>query len=109
MTRLQQLAVQAFAKEPTDIVRKRVVWRFLDGIRDKEVRLHIVKERRVENDETAKSFAAVLRLAESSHSTKSATSATGQLKLPAVSGETAQVTAGRYDDRLPVAETPFAS
>lgn len=32
MTRLQQLAGQAFAKEPGDIVRKRVIWRFLGSV-----------------------------------------------------------------------------
>lgn len=98
MTRLQQLAAQAFAKEPSDIVRKRVIWRFLDGIRDKEVRLHIIQEKWMENDESAKSYSAVLKIAEAALSAKNATSATGQAKSATVNVEVAQATVERNDE-----------
>lgn len=103
MTRLQQLAGQAFAKEPTDIVRKRVIWRFLDGIRDKEVRLHIIKEKWMKDDETAKAYATVLKMAESALSTKNATFATGQMRVATGGGHTAQVVEGQANDDATVA------
>ena len=106
MTRLQQLAGQAFAKEPADVVRKRVVWRFLDGIRDKEIRSQIIKEKWMENDETAKSFAAVMKIAESAQFNKSATSATGQQRVHQGISSTALVTAGHAHNSLVVQEFP---
>ena len=98
LTRLQQLAGQAFAKEPVDIVRKRVIWRFLDGIRDKEGRLHIIKEKWMEDDETAKVYATMLNMAESALSTKTATFATGQARVAPGGVHTAQVLAGPASD-----------
>ncbi|KAK3865698.1 hypothetical protein Pcinc_028708 [Petrolisthes cinctipes] len=105
MTRLQQLAGQAFAKEPGDIVRKRVIWRFLDGIRDKEVRLHIIKEKWMEDDEEANAYATVLKMTESALSTKNATFATGQMRGTPGGGNMAQVVAEQADNHETVVST----
>ena len=77
MTRLQQLASQSFASEPSDIVRKRVVWRFLAGLRDREIRSHLIKEKWMENDEKAKSYDEVMKIALAALSCKRATQVTG--------------------------------
>ncbi|XP_064100674.1 uncharacterized protein LOC135211286 [Macrobrachium nipponense] len=77
MTRLQLLAGQAFAKEPADIVRKRVVWRFLSGLHDADVRSLLIREKWMESAETAKSYDEVGKIALAALSTKRATKATG--------------------------------
>ena len=77
MTRLQQLASQSFSSEPSDIVRKRVVWRFLAGLRDREVRSQIIKEKWMENDDKAKSYDEVMKIALAALSCKRATQVTG--------------------------------
>ncbi|XP_064086140.1 uncharacterized protein LOC135201192 [Macrobrachium nipponense] len=77
MTRLQLLAGQAFAKEPADIVRKRVVWRFLSGLHDADVRSQLIREKWMESEETAKSYDEVVKIALAALSTKRATKATG--------------------------------
>ena len=77
MTRLQQLASQSFASEPSDIVRKRVIWRFLAGLRDREVRSQLIKEKWMESDEKAKSYDEVMKIALAALSCKRATQVTG--------------------------------
>lgn len=75
------------------------------GIRDKEVRLHTIKEKWMEDDEKAKIYVAVLKMAESALSTKYATFATGQMRGTPGVGNTAQVVAEQADYQAKVVST----
>ena len=98
MTRLQQLASQSFASEPSDIVRKRVVWRFLAGLRDREVRSQLIKEKWMENDEKAKPYDEVMTIALAALSCKRATQVTGTNRNQGAVAAQVKTVENHFDD-----------
>ena len=98
MTRLQQLANQSFASEPSDIVRKRVVWRFLAGLRDREVRSQLIKEKWMENDGKAKSYDEVMKIALAALSCKRATQVTGTSRNQGAVNAQVKIVENHFDD-----------
>ena len=83
LTRLQRLAGDAFASESADVKRKRVVWRFLDGLKDRDIREHIIRERWMKDESHAKEYDDILKIAETARTAKQAASATGSRHQPA--------------------------
>ena len=77
LTRLQRLASDAFASESPDVKRKRVVWRFLDGLIDRDVRERLIRERWMKDESTAKEYDDILKIAETARTSKEAASLTG--------------------------------
>ena len=77
MTRLQRLAGDAFSSESADIKRKRVVWRFLDGLRDKDIRERLIRESWMKDDSNAKDYDDILKIAETARTAKHAATLTG--------------------------------
>lgn len=77
LTRLQRLAGDAFSSESADVKRKRVVWRFLDGLKDRDVRERLIHERWMKDESQAKDYDDILKIAETARSSKQAASLTG--------------------------------
>lgn len=77
LTRLQRLAGDAFASESADVRRKRVVWRFLDGLIDRDVRERLIRERWMKDEANAKEYDDILKIAEAARTSKQAASLTG--------------------------------
>ena len=77
LTRLQRLSGDAFAGESVDIRRKRVVWRFLDGLIDRDVRERLIRERWMQDEDTAKEYDDILKIAETARTSKQAAALTG--------------------------------
>lgn len=80
MTRCQglgQTAFGEFATEPNS-TQQRIVWKFLSGIRDAEVRNAVIREKWMASPSQAKSYEEVLKIAETAKMTRMATSATGK-------------------------------
>ena len=77
MTRCQEKGYQAFADFDRDGVQQRIVWKFLSGIKDADVRAQVIKEKWMESATKAKSFSEVLKIAETAKLSKVATAATG--------------------------------
>ena len=77
LTRLQRLSGDAFASESADIRRKRVVWRFLDGLIDRDVRERLIRERWMKDEENAKEYDDILKIAETARTSKQAAALTG--------------------------------
>ena len=77
LTRLQRLASDAFASESPDVKRKRVVWRFLDGLIDRDVRERLIRERWMKDESNAKEYDDILKIAETARTSKQAASLTG--------------------------------
>jgi len=78
MVRLQKLIENAYGKHPPYIKQMRVVWQFLNGLRDRDVREVLIKEKWMEDGENAKSYDEILKIAEGTLSTKIASRATGK-------------------------------
>ena len=77
MTRCQEKGYQAFADFGQNGVQQRVVWKFLSGIRDGDVRSEVIKAKWMTSTSQSKSFAEVLKIAETAKLAKVATVATG--------------------------------
>lgn len=81
------------------------MWRYLDEIRDKEMKLHIIKEKWNVDDETAKAHATVLKMVEPAVSTKHTAFATGQMKVTPGEDHTAKVVDGQANAYATVVAT----
>ena len=80
MVRLQRLMEKAYSTHPQFIKGVRVVWQFLNGLRDRDVREALIKEKWMEDGEKAKDYDEILKIAESVVNAKVAARATGQVK-----------------------------
>lgn len=78
MVRLQKLIENAYCKHPAHIKQMRVVWQFLNGLRDRDVREVLIREKWMEDGENAKSYEEILKIAEGTLNTKIASRATGR-------------------------------
>ena len=78
MTRCQQKGFEAFGgmKEPLG-TQQRIVWKFLYGIRDPDVRNAVIREKWMKSGTEAKGYDEVLKIAETAKMNKAATAATG--------------------------------
>ena len=79
MVRLQKLAHNAYTEYPEWIKQNRVVWQFLNGAKDRDVREAIIKEGWMINNKEAKNYEKVLKMAEQVVNTKKAAKATGRV------------------------------
>lgn len=79
MTRCQGLGQQAFGElaEPRG-THQRIVWKFLSGVRDSEVRNAVIREKWMKSSTEAKPFDEILKIAETAKMTRIATTATGR-------------------------------
>ena len=77
LTRLQRLAGDGFSSESVEVKRKRVVWRFLDELKDKDIRERLIRERWMRDESHAKEYDDVLKIAETARTAKQAASLTG--------------------------------
>ena len=82
MQRLKGLGQRAFSEFDSTGMQQRIIWRFLDGVRDKDIRSSIIKERWMRDRKTPKPYAEVLKIAETAHLNKIAANATGGTGLP---------------------------
>lgn len=78
LTQVQQLVQIAYPNEPEETTRRRVVWTFLNGLRNLEIRASIIKEGWVINDEKTKDPEEILKIAESARQVNEAAKATGK-------------------------------
>ena len=78
MTRCKQKGFEAFGvlNEPLG-AQQRIVWKFLSGIRDSEVRNAVIREKWMKSPTEAKPFEEVLMIAQTAKMNKIATVATG--------------------------------
>ena len=79
MTRLKGLGQRAFGEFDPRGMQQRIIWRFLDGVKDKDVRSSIIKERWMVDRKTPKSYDEVLKIGENALMVKIAAKATGSL------------------------------
>lgn len=77
MTRCQRRGFEAFSEMDPASTQQRIVWKFLSGIRDLEVRSEVIKQKWMQTAGTAKSFEEVLLIAETARRNKVAASVTG--------------------------------
>ena len=78
MTRCQQKGYEAFGElnEPLG-TQQRIVWKFLSGVRDPQVRQAVIREKWMKSPTETKSFEEVLKIAETAKMNNLATLATG--------------------------------
>ena len=81
MTRCQEKGLEAFSAFDPVGVQQRVVWKFLSGIRDPDVRSEVIKAKWMDTPGSAKPYADVLKIAETAKLAKIATAATGGAKV----------------------------
>lgn len=79
MTRLKGLGQRAFSEFDPQGMQQRIIWRFLDGVRDRDVRSSIIRERWMKDRRTPKSYDEVLKIGETALMVKVAARATGAL------------------------------
>ncbi len=77
MQRLKGLGQRAFSEFDAIGMHQRIIWRFLDGVRDREIRSAIIRERWMKDRKTPKSYEEVLKIATNTQMTKVAANATG--------------------------------
>ena len=77
MQRVKGLGQRAFSEFDANGMHQRIVWRFLDGVKDKEIRGAIIRERWMKDRTTPKPYDEVLKIATNAHMTKVAAQATG--------------------------------
>ena len=77
MQRLKGLGHRAFSEFDANGMQQRIIWRFLDGVKDKDIRSSIIKERWMKDRKHPKPYAEVLKIAETAHLNKMAANATG--------------------------------
>ena len=79
LSRVQRVVRLAYPEEPENIINKRVAWKFLSGIQDKEIRSAVIKEKWMAGQD-AKPLEEILLIAETTRKTLIATTMTGQSK-----------------------------
>ena len=105
MTKCQHKGYDAFGglNEPLG-TQQRIVWKFLSGIRDADVRNAVIKEKWMKSATEAKQFEEVLMIAETARLNKTATAATGtggvKANIAAVS-KVKERRSGQYTSRTP--------
>ena len=70
MTRLQTLVKNAFPKNPEPIMRQRVIWRLLTGVRDADVKKGLISSKWMASQDEPKPYSEILKSAESIQITK---------------------------------------
>ena len=78
LVRLQRLMEKAYSSHPQFVKQVRVVWQFLNGIHDREVREALIREKWMQDGKCAKSYDEILKIAESVVNVKVAARATGK-------------------------------
>ena len=98
MTRLQTLVKNAFPRNPESIMRQRVIWRFLTGVRDADIKKGLISSKWMASQDEPKPYSEILKAAESIQMTKVASQSLAgrgnQRTVAAVSGMS-----GGYEDR----------
>ena len=79
MTRLKGLGQRAFGEFDPRGMQQCIIWRFLDGVKDRDVRSSIIRERWMVDRTTPKSYDEVLKIGENALIVKIASKATGAL------------------------------
>lgn len=77
MQRLKGLGQRAFSEFDPVGMHQRIIWRFLDGVREKEIRAAIIRERWMKDRTTPKPYDEVLKIAENAKLIRIAAGATG--------------------------------
>ena len=80
MTRVQALIEEAYEGEPQAVIQKRVAWKFLSGIKNKEIRTTVIKEKWMKDKLEAKSPEELLQIAEVARMNMAVAGATGTSK-----------------------------
>ena len=98
MTRLQSLVKNAFPSNPEPIMRQRVVWRFLTGVRDADIKKGLISSKWMASQDEPKPYSEILKAAESILMTKVASQSLAgrgnQRQFAAVAG-----VSGGHEDR----------
>lgn len=98
MTRCQRRGYEAFCDMDPGSTQQRIVWKFLSGIRDQNVRAQVIKEKWMVSTKEAKSYQEILKIAETAKMHILATSATGAgAKYP--TAKVAAMSGSRVKDR----------
>lgn len=77
MQRLKGLGQRAFGEFDAQGMHQRIIWRFLDGVRDRDIRSEIIRGRWMKDRKTPKPYDEVLKIAENAKLLKVAANATG--------------------------------
>ena len=64
LERVKGLGQKAYGEFDTASMQQRIVWRFLDGVKNKNLRNELVRSQWMKDRKTAKSYAEVLKMAE---------------------------------------------
>jgi hypothetical protein len=98
MTRLQTLVKNAFPRNPESIIRQRVIWRFLTGVRDADIKKGLISSKWMASQDEPKPYSEILKAAKSIQMTKVASQSLAgrgnQRTIASVSGMS-----GGYEDR----------
>ena len=98
LTRLQTLVKNAFHRNPESIMRQRVIWRFLTGVRDADIKKGLISSKWMASQDELKPYSEILKAAESIQMTKVASQSLAgrgnQRTVVSVSGMS-----GGYEDR----------
>ncbi len=91
MQRVKGLGQKAFGEFDPAGMQQRIIWRFLDGVRDRDVRSEIIRARWMVDRKTPKPYDEILKIAEGAKHLKVAAGATGaygssQAKISVVQG-----------------------
>ena len=81
MSRIQRAIWEAYDDEPSQVKNKRTMWKFMDGLKNKEIRSEIIKSKWLN-----KSPDEILLIAETTRKNMEATSVTGKSKQGSVAG-----------------------
>jgi hypothetical protein len=77
MQRLKGLGQRAFSEFDPNGMHQRIIWRFLDGVKEKDIRSEIIRARWMKDRKTPKPYDEVLKIAENAKMIKVAAGATG--------------------------------
>ena len=80
LTRVQRLIIEAYPGEPVEVKNKRVVWKFLSGLKSKDIRAEIIKAKWMVNRNEAKPAEEILMVAETARKAMEGAAVTGQMK-----------------------------
>ena len=76
--RLQGLVENAYGTQPCNVKQLKVIWQFLNGLKDKDVRESLIKEKWMIDGANSKPYEEILKIAETAVNTKKAARATGK-------------------------------
>ena len=96
LSRVQRLVREAYRGESDAVINKRIAWKFLSGIQNREIRASVIKEKWMKSDTEAKSPDEILLIAETTRRTMAAVSATSSHK-PIVGAVGQERRAQEYD------------